>query len=155
MRVFKYLFSVSIFILVLLNCFHIGKVDFINEKIQVEVRGNVKEEKIVELKKGSTFNELLNHIELDEHADISNYSLNEPLSNKQVINIGSNEIERVSLNTASIEELCKLNGIGIKTAEAIVKYREEHNGFKYIEELMMIKGIGEKKFEKIKDQISL
>lgn len=155
MRVFKYLLSVSILIFIILTSFSIGKVDYKNENIQVEVRGNVKKEIIVELKKGSTFNDLLEYIELNENADISNYSLNEPLSNKQIIIIGSNEIKKISINSATLEELCDLSGIGIKTAEAIIKYREEHNGFKYLEELMMIKGIGEKKFEKIKDQISL
>ena len=60
----------------------------------------------------------------------------------------------VSLNNASIEELTSLPGIGKATAEKIVAYREKH-GFKDTRELMNIKGIGEKKYEKIKDDLSL
>ena len=94
-------------------------------------------------------------INLKENADISNISLQESLYNKQVIVIGTNKIKKLSINLATLEELCTLNGIGEKTAKLIIEYREEHNGFKYLEELMNIKGIGEKKFEKIKDSISL
>lgn len=155
MRVFKYLLSITILIIIIINSFSIGEVNYNNDIIQVEVRGEVAQEKVLQLNKGSTFNDLLNQIELEEDADISSFSLNEPLSNKQIITIGKNDIKKISINTSTIDELCELNGIGVKTAESIIKYREEHSGFKYLEELMMVKGIGEKKFEKIKDQISL
>ena len=48
-----------------------------------------------------------------------------------------------------------LTGIGESKALAIIKYREENNGFKTLEELMNISGIGEKVFAKIKDSITL
>ena len=60
----------------------------------------------------------------------------------------------VNLNSASTEELATLPGIGQATAEKIVAYREKH-GFKDTRELMNIKGIGEKKYQKIKDDLSL
>ena len=60
----------------------------------------------------------------------------------------------VNLNTASVEELTTLPGIGNAMAEKIVAYREKH-GFKDTRELMNIKGIGEKKYEKLKDDLSL
>lgn len=59
-------------------------------------------------------------------------------------------IEPVNLNTATKEQLIELPGIGESTAEKILIYRDERKGFKNIEELMKIKGIGRKKFEKIK-----
>lgn len=60
----------------------------------------------------------------------------------------------VNLNTASVKELTTLPGVGDATAEKIVAYREKH-GFKDTRELMNIKGIGEKKYEKLKDNLSL
>lgn len=56
----------------------------------------------------------------------------------------------ISVNKASAEELTQLPGIGIKTAEKIIEYRTAHGKFKAINELLEVKGIGEKKLEKIK-----
>ena len=155
MRVFKCLFPIFIVGFILINSFSISDIKFNNNEIEVEVKGEVLKEGIYKLSKGSTFNDLLPLIELKDNADISNYSLQEPLYNKQVIVISSNEIKKISINTASLEELCSLSGIGEKTAKLIIEYRNNNNGFKYLEELMNIKGIGEMKFAKIKDQISL
>ncbi len=60
----------------------------------------------------------------------------------------------VNINTASVEELATLPGIGQSTAEKIVKYRQNHK-FEKTSDLMEVKGIGEKKFEKIKSQLSV
>jgi comEA protein len=56
----------------------------------------------------------------------------------------------INLNTAGINELIKLPGIGEKTAEKIIQLRTERGKFKRLEELMDVKGIGEVKFNKIK-----
>lgn len=60
----------------------------------------------------------------------------------------------VNLNTATLEQLTTLPGIGAKTAERILEYRTKSGGFKKIEELMNVKGIGEKSFLKIKPLVS-
>lgn len=60
----------------------------------------------------------------------------------------------VNLNTATIEQLTTLPGIGPKTAERILEYRTKNGSFKKIEELMNIKGIGEKNFLKLKPLVS-
>ena len=62
---------------------------------------------------------------------------------------------QVSLNKASVAELDRLNGVGPALAQAIVDYREQNGGFKNIEELKLVPGIGEKLFAKIKTKVSL
>jgi comEA protein len=57
---------------------------------------------------------------------------------------------KVNINTATKEELMKLPGIGEQTAERIIQHRKLYGDFKRIEDIMNVKGIGQKKFEKIK-----
>lgn len=59
----------------------------------------------------------------------------------------------VDLNTASIEELCTLSGIGTSKAEAILAYRAEIGAFQSIEQLMEVSGIGENLFNRIRNSI--
>lgn len=61
--------------------------------------------------------------------------------------------QKININTATAEELTALPGIGEKTAEKIVKYRTENGSFYSIEEIMEVKGIGEAKFDAIRDMI--
>lgn len=61
----------------------------------------------------------------------------------------------VSINHGSLEALMELDGIGEKTAQKILDYRKAQGGFKNIEELKNVPGIGEKKFEAIKNDVRL
>lgn len=61
----------------------------------------------------------------------------------------------VNINTAAAEELVTLDGIGEKTAQNIVEYREANGPFATIEDIKNVKGVGEKKFEKIKERITV
>ena len=68
---------------------------------------------------------------------------------------GSASGSGVSLNSATAEELTELKGVGEVTAQAIVAYREEHGGFKDVEELLEVSGIGPAKLAQLKDQVQL
>lgn len=61
----------------------------------------------------------------------------------------------VNINTATKEELDTLPGVGPATAEKILNYRQEHGNFQSIEDLKNVKGIGEAKFNKLQDKISI
>lgn len=61
----------------------------------------------------------------------------------------------VNLNTATVTELMQLPRIGQKTAERIVSFRKQHGGFQRPEELMNVKGIGEKSYAKLKPYLAL
>ena len=62
---------------------------------------------------------------------------------------------KININTASVEELQTLKGIGPATAKSIILYREEYGAFSAIEEIMNVKRIGEKTFAKIKECITV
>lgn len=70
-------------------------------------------------------------------------------------NDNDNDNSKVSLNNSSKEELMTLTGIGEKKALDIIEYREKNNGFKNIEDIKNIKGIGDSIFDKIKDRLTL
>jgi competence protein ComEA len=61
----------------------------------------------------------------------------------------------VNLNTATVAQLEALPGIGKSTAERILEYREKSGGFKKVEDLMNVRGIGEKSFLKLKPLITV
>jgi competence protein ComEA len=63
--------------------------------------------------------------------------------------------EPVNLNTANAAQLATLPGIGPKTADLIIQYRQKAGGFKKIEEVMNVRGIGEKSFLKFKSLITV
>ena len=62
---------------------------------------------------------------------------------------------KISINTATIEELMTLSGIGEAKAKAIIKYREEVGSFQSIEELKEVEGIGDSIFDSIKENITI
>ena len=61
----------------------------------------------------------------------------------------------VNINTATAAELERLPGVGAAMALRIVEYRDKNGGFKKIEDLMLVRGIGEKSFLTLKPQITI
>lgn len=65
------------------------------------------------------------------------------------------EYRKINVNTATVTELESLPGIGPVMAQSIVDYRTENGSFRNRKDLMKVRGIGEKTYEKLKDQITL
>ena len=72
-------------------------------------------------------------------------------------NAGNYEVKtsmrKININEADLQDLVSIPGIGVKTARAIIEYRHKHGPFASIDEIKNVKGIGEKKFGRIKDYI--
>ncbi len=64
-------------------------------------------------------------------------------------------ITKININTADAEAIASLKGIGVKKAQAIVDFRDQVGPFKSVEQLLEVKGIGEKLLDKIRGQVTL
>ncbi len=62
---------------------------------------------------------------------------------------------KININTADSTQLQEINGIGAVTASKIIAYRQEHGKFRKVEELKAVNGIGEKTFEKLKEEVCI
>ena len=72
-----------------------------------------------------------------------------------VVVYSQSSVGKVNINTASVEQLAELPGIGKSTAQKIVEYRTQNGNFKSVDQLLEIKGIGEKKLEEMKSLLTL
>jgi len=70
-------------------------------------------------------------------------------------NTSSSPKTKININTATVEELQALPGVGPTIAQRIVEYRQAYGPFQKVEDLLNIKGIGEKKLEKIKPLVEV
>lgn len=147
------------------------------KKINIHITGEVNSPGVKELDEGSRIEDAINIAGgLTESANISNVNLAYPLEDGQKIyipNINENieeyivkengegivedskasSSERININKADTNQLCELPGVGESLATRIVTYREENGKFKSIEDLKNVSGIGEKKFESLKEYI--
>jgi competence protein ComEA len=147
-----------------------------SEEIVVYVKGAVKSPGIVSLSLGSRVTDAVEKAGgADSGADFNNINLAKKLEDEEMIHIpyegeevfelleeetsnGSDdnktsESDKIDINNASKEELKSLSGIGEVTADKIIAHRES-NKFSSIEDIMDVSGIGEKKFDAIKDSIT-
>lgn len=147
-------------------------------KIIIHVAGEVNNPGIISLKQGSR---IIDAIEsaggLTENAEISNVNLAYELEDAQKIYIpsiydleeiaviqensenilssGVKKNSKVNINKANEGELQNLTGIGLSIAKRIVQYRNENGNFKNLEDIKNVSGIGDSKYENIKDEICI
>ena len=126
-------------------------------QISVQVSGAVRYPGIYEMEAGSCVSDVLNQAELLEEADTSAMNLLITLRDKDTVYVPYQKegVERISINSASKEELMGLPGIGEVISQRILDYRNSHGLFQTLEDLKKVKGIGEKTFEKIREMIRL
>lgn len=132
----------TVTILLFYKAFSIDKSD--NKEIGLKVNGQE-----IKVPLGTTYEDLKDNID-DEVNDY--YSDDYTFSNGEDFVVDKKDTSKISINSASKEELMTLPGIGEKTALKIIEYRKVQ-AFKSIEDIKNVKGIGDKKYEKIKDLI--
>lgn len=126
------------------------------QSLLVDVQGEINNPGIFELPNGSTINDLFKLLNFKEDADVSSINGFIELNNEDKLLIPvKTEIRLISINTATIEQLNELPGIGNSTALKIIEYRDTIGLFQSIDELKNVKGIGDAKFNKLKNLISL
>ena len=147
------------------------------DKIIVHITGEVENEGIIELEKGARISDAIEKAGgTTEEANIADVNLAYSLKDGQKIKIpnineedeqiikeeagediiieGDNKKEeKININTANQTELETLSGIGPSTALKIINYKKEHGKFNNIEDIKNVPGIGESKFENIKEYI--
>lgn len=156
-----------------------------NENIIVHVSGAVNKEGIVELKNNSRMIDAIDKAGgLRDEADIRNINLayiiedgmkihipskeekestiiaegntdSEIVKQSNVIKSDNNKKSKININTATKTDLETLPGIGESTALKIIEYRKEKGKFKLIEDIKQVNGIGDSKFNKIKELITV
>lgn len=131
--------------------------DILTKTYTVEIKGAVETPGIYEVTRTDTVADVIALAVLIEEADTSSLNLTQNLYPGQVIVIATKEEggSRISINSASLEELDTLPGIGPTIAQRIIDYRDTNNGFKSLEELMEVSGIGEKIYASLEDLITL
>lgn len=145
-------------------------------KIYVDVGGAVKNPGVYTFKQGDRVIDAINEAGgLRDNADVSSINLAKKLADEEKIyvpikgeqlpqiiaqsglgnNNGSTENDKININTASLQELDSLPGIGPVTAQRIIDYRNKNGPFKSIDEIKNVNRIGDKIFEQIKDKITI
>ena len=154
-----------------------------NKEITVYVSGEVNKSGVVTLKEGdrlvvaveklggTTKKADLNNINLairvkdEEHyiipkigeakqEDLKDVNNTKDIENAEIKNENTaKDSSKININTATLEELDKLPGVGEATANKIISHREENGQFKNIEDIKNVNGIGDKKFENMKELI--
>lgn len=140
--------------------------------IFVDIKGEVKKPGVYQMKAGDRVKDAIDAAGgLTAEADSQKVNLAQRVEDQMVIVVpkigeegdaaipaGATSKEatkegKVNINTATVEELKTLKGVGEKKAEAIIEYRKKNGSFKTKEDLMKVRGIGKKLFESFEERI--
>ena len=91
----------------------------------------------------------------DSITALNTFLLGQKLTQEQANELYRHIFVHINLNTATVQQLESLPGVGPATAKRILEYRQKNGSFKKVEELMNIKGIGEKSFLKLKPYVTV
>ena len=144
--------------LVLLSSCTIPKpFDFqVDRNFSITVNGAIEHSGTIFTDPYPTIEEVLKRVNVLPEGDLSAINLQTILHHKDVLYIPFKKaIPCVSINTGTLADLDSLIGIGEKTAQAIIDYRSSVSLFQKIEDLLNVKGIGEKTLAKFKDRLCL
>lgn len=136
------------------------------EEIVVHVAGAVRHPGVYTLQQGTRVEDALHLAGVAEGADIDALNRASLLTDGQKIMVpfvkeaqqegqAQQEDGKVDLNQATLQQLCTLPGIGEVKAEAIISYRTQHGGFRDIDEVKKVTGIGEATFQQIASKIKI
>ena len=142
-----------------------------DEKIFVDVKGAVKHPGVFETTKDKRVKDLIEEAGgLLDDSDTSTLNLSQKVKDQMIIYVlkhgekpkqisdggtSSSSGDMININTANLEQLMKISGVGKTKAEAIISYREKNGDFKKKEDITKVHGIGKATFEKIKDKIEV
>lgn len=122
---------------------------------QVEIKGEVNKPGVYIVDYDATIQDVIDMAQgLTKLESTDHLNLNQVVLDQDVIVVLKKEDNKISINSASYEQLQTLPGIGPALANRIIEYRKEHS-FQCLEDIKNIKGIGDVLFEKIKDKIVL
>ena len=153
-------------------------------KIIVHISGAVAKEGIIEVEEDSRISDIIDKAGgLLENSNLDEINLaykvedgmkihiptNEEINKNEEVEVSDNQYlysekkeskeeiinKKININTATEQELDQLKGIGQSTANKIIKYREENGKFKNIEDIKNVSGIGDAKFDGIRDEITV
>ena len=149
------------------------------KEISVYICGNVKSPGVIKIKEGTRLDEAIEMAGgANEAADLTAVNLAYRLADEDMVyipqkgealqssgkaipgvntvkSVAVNKAGKININTAGESELDTLDGVGPATAKAIIQYREQNGPFQSIEEIKNVKGIGDSKFDSIKDSITV
>ena len=126
--------------------------------IKVTIDGEVSKPGVYELPPYSSLEDLLEVSGVTDESDLSVINDQSILKDKDKIIIPKYEDtihQKISINTATKEDLILLPGVGESIANRIIEYRNTNGFYQELEDIMNVSGIGKSKFEKMKEYISL